>query len=205
MESNKEKVSYCIGLETGKNLRRQFDDIDEKLVLDGLSDGITGVSPKLPQDEVTNLLQMLRQQIEEQQKEFMKRFAEENKRNGEQFLEQNKSKEGVKTLSSGLQYKVLQSGTGPQPTFLDAVSVHYKGTFIDGFEFDSSYKRGQPQVMPVNRIIPGWAEALQKMHVGDKWQLFIPHYLAYGEAGLANAIPPNSTLIFEMELLGIQS
>ncbi len=204
MESNKEKVSYCIGLETGKNLRRQFDDIDEKLVLDGLSDGITGVSPKLPQDEVTNLLQMLRQQIEDQQKEFMKRFAEENKHNGEQFLEQNKSKEGVKTLSSGLQYKVLQSGTGPQPTFLDAVSVHYKGTFIDGFEFDSSYKRGESISFPLNGVIPGWTEGMQQVGEGGMIELEIPSKLGYGERGAGSVIPGGATLHFLVELIAVK-
>jgi FKBP-type peptidyl-prolyl cis-trans isomerase FklB len=204
MESNKEKISYCIGLETGKNLRRQFEEIDQQYLLEGFTDALSGIASKLPQDEVNKFLQLLRQETEGQQKEFLKRLAQENKKSGEEFLDQNRSKDDVRSLPSGLQYKILSTGAGPQPTFLDTVSVHYKATFIDGTEFDSSYKRGKPQVTPLNRVIAGWAEAIQKMHVGDKWQLFIPSYLAYGEVGMGNAIPPNATLIFELELLGIE-
>lgn len=205
MESSKEKVSYCIGLETAKNLKQQFSDMDIPLLLDGFIDGAHGNSPKVPQEEVRNLMTALRRQIEVQQKQFISHVSEENKKAGESFLEMNKQKEGVVTLPSGLQYKVIQKGTGPSPTILDVVTTHYKGSSINGQVFESTYDAGKPATFPVNRVIQGWAEALQKMHVGDKWQLFIPSYLAYGEAGYANAIGPNVTLVFEMELLGINS
>ena len=190
MNTNKEKVSYCIGFDCGKNLRRQFVDMNLHLLLEGFQHAILDSEPKLKQEEIASFLKLLRQQIEEQQKNFLQNVSEENKKDGEAFLAANKEKEGIKLLASGLQYKVLQSGQGPQPTFLDSVTVHYKGSFIDGNEFDNSYSRGQPQVFPLNRVIAGWTEALQKMKVGDRWQLFIPPYLAYGEGGFGNMIPP---------------
>jgi FKBP-type peptidyl-prolyl cis-trans isomerase FklB len=205
MKSTKEKVSYCIGLETGKNLKQQFTDIDMDLLNEGFQDGITNSSPKLSQDEIRSILIALRNQIESQQKQYIAQVAEENKKEGETFLSTNKTKEGVVTLSSGLQYKVMKEGAGEKPTLFDVVSVHYKGHFVDGRVFDSSYERGKPQVFPVNRVIQGWSEALQMMKVGDKWQLFIPHYLAYGEHGFGQEIGPNTTLIFEMELLSINN
>ncbi len=205
MESSKEKVSYCIGFETAKNLKQQFSDMDVQLLLSGFQDGAEGHSPKLPQEEIKNLMIALRRQIEVQQKQFISQVADENKKVGEQFLVENKQKDGIMTLPSGLQYKILSKGTGPSPTILDVVSTHYKGSSINGQVFESTYDAGRPAVFPVNRVIQGWAEALQKMHVGDKWQLFIPSYLAYGEAGFGNVIGPNVTLIFEMELLGINS
>ena len=146
----------------------------------------------------------LRQQIEAQQKQYIAAVSAENKKDGETFLAQNKGKPGVKVLPSGLQYQVISSGTGASPTLVDEVEVHYKGYFIDGREFDSSYARGQPHSFPVNRVIPGWAEVLQLMKVGDKWRVVIPSYLAYGEMGYGPEIGPNTTLIFEMELLKIK-
>ena len=203
MKSTREKVSYCIGLETGKNLKRQFSDMDSGLLKDGFDDGIRENNPKLSQEEVQSIMQALRQQIEQQQRQYFAKVSEQNKTEGETYLEENKQKEGVHVLKSGLQYKVLQSGDGEKPTPVDVVSVHYRGSFINGAIFDSSYERGKPQVFPVNRVIPGWSEALQHMQVGDKWQIVVPHYLAYGEAGFGNEIGPCTTLIFEMELLGI--
>jgi FKBP-type peptidyl-prolyl cis-trans isomerase FklB len=204
MNSTKEKVSYCIGLETGKNLKRQFLDIDYKLLIDGFQDAVNEATPKLKKEEVQSILTMLRQQVEEQQKDFVGKIASENKKVGEAFLEENKTKKGVKTTASGLQYKVITSGKGACPSLLDEVKVHYKGTFIDGKTFDSSYDRGEPARFPLNRVIPGWSEALQLMKVGDKWQIFVPSYLAYGDLGFGNEIGPNATLIFELELLGIE-
>jgi FKBP-type peptidyl-prolyl cis-trans isomerase FklB len=204
MKTTKEKVSYCIGLETGRNLMRQFSDMDVDLLLDGFQDALTQSDPKLQQDEVQSIMQALRQQVEQQQKVFYSKLSEQNKKEGETFLKENKEKEGIVTLASGLQYKVLQEGTGAKPTPVDVVSVHYRGTFLNGQIFDSSYERGKPHSFPVNRVIPGWSEALQLMRVGDKWQIFVPHYLAYGEAGFGNEIGPNTTLVFEMELLGIE-
>lgn len=203
MKSTREKVSYCLGLETGRNLQRQFNDIDAELLRKGFEDAIANNNPKLAQDEIQSIMQALRQQVETQQRQFYAKLSEDNRKEGEEYMEKNKAIEGVMTLKSGLQYKVLNSGTGPKPTPADVVSVHYRGSFIDGQIFDSSYERGKPQVFPLNRVIPGWSEALQHMHVGDKWQIVVPHYLAYGEAGYGNEIGPNTTLVFEMELLGI--
>ena len=203
MKSTREKVSYCIGLETGRNLKRQFSDMDSGLLEKGFEDGIMENNPKLSQEEIQSIMQALRQQIEQQQRQYFAQVSEQNKKEGEDFLEENKKKDGVRVLKSGLQYKVLQNGNGDKPTPVDVVSVHYRGSFINGAIFDSSYERGKPQVFPVNRVIPGWSEALQHMQVGDKWQIVVPHYLAYGEAGFGNEIGPCTTLIFEMELLGI--
>jgi FKBP-type peptidyl-prolyl cis-trans isomerase FklB len=203
MKSTREKVSYCIGLETGKNLKKQFSDMDVSLLQKGFEDGVSDGLPKLTQEEIQSIVQALRQQIEQQQRNHFAKLSEQNRLEGETFLDENKEKEGVKVLKSGLQYKVLHTGTGPKPTPADVVSVHYRGSFINGAIFDSSYERGKPQVFPVNRVIPGWSEALQLMHVGDKWQIVVPHYLAYGEAGFGNEIGPCTTLIFEMELIGI--
>jgi len=203
MKTTKEKVSYCIGLETGRNLQRQFTDIDLELLKKGFNDALFNNNPQLNSEEVQGIMQALRQQIDQQQKQFVSKLSEQNRKEGEAFLTQNREKEGVITLMSGLQYLVLNKGTGPKPSAADAVSVHYRGSFINGKIFDSSYERGKPHAFPINRVIPGWSEALQLMHVGDKWQLFVPHYLAYGEAGFGNEIGPCTTLIFEMELLGI--
>ncbi len=203
MKSTREKVSYCLGLETGRNLQRQFNDMDAELLRKGFEDAIANNNPKLNQDEIQSIMQALRQQVETQQRQFYAKLSEQNRQEGENFLENNKAQEGVVTLKSGLQYKVLSPGSGPKPSPADVVSVHYRGSFINGTIFDSSYERGKPQVFPLNRVIPGWSEALQHMHVGDKWQIVVPHYLAYGEAGFGNEIGPNTTLVFEMELLGI--
>lgn len=203
MNTTKEKVSYCIGLETGKNLKQQFVDLDLKLLVDGVQDAFQEKQLRLTPDEIQSILNSLRAQIETQQREYLAKFAEENKKAGEIFLEQNKEKEGIVTTSSGLQYRVLSEGTGPSPKLFDTVTVHYKGSFIDGRVFDSSYQRGQPNTFPVNRVIPGWVEILQKMKTGDKWEVFIPSYLAYGENGFGDAIGPNSTLVFELDLISI--
>lgn len=203
MKTTKEKVSYCIGLETARNLLRQFTDMDLNLLEEGFKDAISKTSPKLQQEEVQSIMQALKVQVEQQQKQFVVQLSEQNRREGDAFLSENRQKEGIITLNSGLQYKVLSSGMGLKPTPADVVSVHYRGNFIDGRIFDSSYERGKPHTFPVNRVIPGWSEALQLMHVGDKWQIFVPHYLAYGEAGFGDEIGPCTTLIFEMELLGI--
>ncbi len=203
MKSTREKVSYCLGLETGRNLQRQFNDMDVELLRKGFEDAIANNNPKLNQEEIQSIMQALRNQVETQQRQFYAKLSEQNRQEGETYLENNKTQEGVVTLKSGLQYKVITAGTGPKPTPADVVSVHYRGSFINGTIFDSSYERGKPQVFPLNRVIPGWSEALQHMHVGDKWQIVVPHYLAYGEAGFGNEIGPNTTLVFEMELLGI--
>ena len=205
MENTSEKASYCIGLEAGTNIRRQFADVDMKTLSEGFTDGLKGSAPKLKPEEIQNILHAIRAQMEHQQKEMIGKIAQENKVKGEQFFADNKKKPGIVSVASGLQYQVLAQGTGDKPTLFDVVEVHYKGSFINGTVFDSSYDRGQPAVFPVNRIIPGWTEALQLMPVGSKWKLFIPSYLAYGEVGYGNQIPPNAALIFELELLRSKS
>jgi FKBP-type peptidyl-prolyl cis-trans isomerase FklB len=151
--------------------------------------------------------QEVRETVAVFQKEMAARLEElgkKNKKEGETFLTENKKKEGVKTLPSGLQYKVIKAGTGKKPKLADTVTTHYRGTLIDGTEFDSSYKRGQPATFQVSGVIPGWTEALQLMEEGAKWQLFIPSNLAYGERGMAGTIGPNATLLFEIELISVQ-
>lgn len=205
MQTTKEKVSYCIGLKTGNDLGRQFSDIDTERLSQGILDGLLNNEFQLPKEEVQSILGSLRQQMEVQQRDFAAKMSEANKKASEAFLTQNKTKENVITLVSGLQYRVIHSGevTNPRPTLFDAVTIHYRGSFIDGRVFDSSYQRGKPAVLPLNRVIPGWSEILQLMHVGDKWEVFIPSYLAYGEGGMAPVIGPNMALVFEMELIGI--
>lgn len=201
--SNKEKASYCIGLEAGNSIRMQFSDIDVQLLMTGFEDAIKRNRPRVTEKEFGNIMTTLREQIQSQQKAFVSQLAQKNKKQSETFLEENKSKEGIHTLPSGLQYKILEQGNGPLAQLTDAVKVHYKGTFIDGTVFDSSYERGEPAIFPVDRVITGWSEALQIMPLGSKWQIFVPGYLAYGEAGFAPHIEPNKLLIFEMELIEI--
>ncbi len=205
MNSTKEKVSYCIGLETGRNLRHQFADMDMERLNEGLQDALSDSNPKLQQEEIQSIMVALKNQIETQQRQHFSKVAEDNKKRSEAFLNENKSKEGIRALTSGLQYKVLSSGpaSGAHPTPLDFVKIHYRGSFPDGRVFDSSYQRGQPHVFPLNRVIAGWTEVLQLMKVGDKWEVFIPPYLAYGEMGFNQQIGPNMALVFEIELLGI--
>lgn len=205
MDSTKEKVSYCIGLETGRNLRNQFADMDQDCLKDGFMDALSESNPKLQQDEIQSILVALKNQIEAQQRQNFSKIGEENKKQSEQFLNENKGKKGVETLTSGLQYKVLSSGpaSGMHPTPLDFVKIHYRGSFIDGRVFDSSYQRGQPHVFPLNRVIAGWTEILQMMKPGDKWEVYIPPYLAYGQMGFGQEIGPNMALVFEIELIAI--
>ena len=158
----------------------------------------------LSEEEMRTVMTAFQKEMAAKQAEMMKSQGEKNKKEGEAFLAENKKKEGVKTLASGLQYKVIKEGTGKTPKATDKVSTHYQGTLIDGTEFDSSYKRGEPATFPVNGVIPGWTEALQLMKVGSKWQLFVPSKLAYGEKGAGPIIGPNAVLIFTVELLAIK-
>jgi FKBP-type peptidyl-prolyl cis-trans isomerase FklB len=204
-KTQKEKVSYAIGMNIGANLHRQSIEVDPNIVRQGLEDAMTGGKTLLSEDEARTALGELQNDMRKKQQEKMRQLGEANKKEGEAFLTANKAKDGVVTLPSGLQYKVLTSGTGPKPAASDSVVCNYRGTLIDGKEFDSSYKRGQPATFPVGGVIKGWTEALQLMPVGSKWQLFIPSDLAYGERGQGGDIGPNATLIFEVELLSIQS
>ncbi len=203
MESNREKVSYCIGLEAGRNIKGQFKDIDDELLKKGLSDALANKTPSLEREEMETILKSLQQQIQMQQKQYVEKLANKNKEDGESFLEENKENEGVSTLASGLQYKILNAGTGVSPSMHDEVTIHYRGSLIDGTVFDSTYERDEPQKVPLSRLIPGWSEALKMMKVGDKWQLSIPSYLAYGENGFGPHIQPNATLLFDVELIKI--
>jgi FKBP-type peptidyl-prolyl cis-trans isomerase FklB len=188
----------------GKNLKRDGIDVDEALLLKGLRDGISGGKALLSEDEYRATMTALQKDLMEKQAEAAKKVAEKNRKEGEAFLAENKKKEGVVALPSGLQYKVVKAGDGKNPTAKDTVETHYRGTLIDGTEFDSSYKRGQTATFPVGGVIPGWTEALQKMKVGDKWQLFVPPELAYGERGAGREIGPNAALLFEVELIAIK-
>jgi len=165
---------------------------------------LAGGKTLLTQEEAQAALMEVQNELRKKQQEKMQVAGEANKKEGEAFLAANKAKEGIVTLPSGLEYKILKEGTGPKPTASDSVVCNYRGTLINGTEFDSSYKRGQPATFPVNGVIKGWTEALQLMPVGSKWQLFVPSSLAYAERGAGGDIGPNATLIFEVELLSIQ-
>ena len=208
LSSRKDKFSYALGMNIasglGANLKKQNVEVDWSLVAQGLKDGASGGKTRLTEDEAKAVLTEVQNDVRKEQQEKMKEAADKNKTEGQAFLAANKDKEGVKTTASGLQYKVITEGTGPKPTATDTVVCNYKGTLIDGKEFDSSYKRGEPATFPVSGVIKGWTEALQLMPVGSKWQLFIPSDLAYGERGAGAEIGPNSTLIFEVELISIK-
>ncbi|MGA2316546.1 MAG: FKBP-type peptidyl-prolyl cis-trans isomerase [Thermodesulfobacteriota bacterium] len=193
LKNQKDKVSYIIGMNIGNDLKRQSIDISPKILAEGVQQALAGSKPLLTEQE-----------IQETMMAFQKEMMAKQKERGDAFLAENKKKEGVKTLPSGLQYKVIKAGTGKKPKLNDTVMTHYRGTLIDGTEFDSSYKRGQPVSFLVSGVLPGWTEALQLMEEGAKWQLFIPSNLAYGERGAGGIIGPNATLIFEIELISIQ-
>jgi len=200
LKNQKEKISYIIGMDIGNNLKKQSIDIDPNILAKGVKDAFSGSQPLLTEQEIRETTMAFQKEMMAKQEEV----AKKNKKEGEAFLAENKRKEGVKTLPSGLQYKVIKAGSGKKPTLSDTVTTNYRGTLIDGTEFDSSYRRGQPVNFQVNGVIPGWTEALQLMEEGAKWQLFIPSNLAYGERGAGRDIGPNATLIFEIELLSIQ-
>jgi len=204
LKDQKEKISYIIGMDIGMNFKKQSVDIDPDLVARGIKDGVSGAKPLLSEQEAREVMASFEKEMRAKQEAAQKVAGEKNKKQGEAFLAENKKKEGIKTLPSGLQYKVIKAGTGKKPAATDTVTTHYKGTLIDGTEFDSSYKRGKPATFPVGGVIPGWTEALQLMEEGAKWQLFIPPNLAYAERGAGQVIGPHTTLIFEVELISIQ-
>jgi FKBP-type peptidyl-prolyl cis-trans isomerase FklB len=204
LETQQDKASYAIGLSIGKSLKRDEVEVNPKIVLQGLQDALAGGHTLLTDDEVKAAMMALQDDLRKRQEEKRQALIKTNKEQGEAYLAANGKKEGVVTLPSGLQYKVLTAGTGPKPTASDTVVCNYRGTLLDNTEFDSSYKRGEPATFAVNQVIKGWTEALQLMPVGSKWQLFIPADLAYGERGQGPVIAPNATLIFEVELLSIQ-
>ncbi len=203
LKTQKDKLSYAIGMDMGGSLKRNSIDVDVDALVKGLKDSLAGGKMLMTEQEQRETLVAFQKEFQAKQQEKMKALAEKNKKDGEAFLAENKKKKGVKVLPSGLQYKVITEGKGPSPKETDTVTVNYRGTLIDGTEFDSSYKRNEPATFPVKGVIKGWTEALQHMKEGAKWQLFIPADLAYGERGAGNMIGPNSTLIFEVELLKI--
>ncbi len=200
----KDSVSYSIGMNIGRDLKGQSIDVDPNVLAQGIKDMMAGDKTLLTQEQVQSCMMSLQKDVMAKRESKNKELAGKNKKEGDAFLAANKTKDGVKVTSSGLQYKVLKEGTGPKPTATQTVSVNYRGTLIDGTEFDSSIKRGKPAEFPVNGVIKGWTEALQLMPVGSKWELVIPPDLAYGEQGAGSAIGPNAVLIFEVELLAIK-
>ena len=196
----KDKVSYSIGLNVGANFKKQGQELNPDALLAGVKDALSGKTPALNENELKETMEAWSKQMEDKQKVV----GEKNAAHATKFLAENKKKDGVKTTASGLQYKVMKEGGGAQPKETDTVTVNYRGTLINGAEFDSSYKRGQPATFPVNGVIKGWTEALQLMKTGSKYQLFIPADLAYGARAVGPDITPNSALIFEVELLEVK-
>jgi len=201
LESEDAKANYSVGYQIGGDLKRQGVPFDSNAFVAGIRDAVEGGEPRLSEEERRTTLTELRRRIAATEQAGREAAAEKNLAAAKTFLEANRAKEGVTTLPSGLQYKVLKEGTGPKPGATDTVTVHYRGTLIDGTEFDSSYSRNEPASFPVNRVIKGWTEALQLMGEGAKWELYIPPDLAYGERGAGARIPPQSALVFEVELI----
>jgi FKBP-type peptidyl-prolyl cis-trans isomerase FklB len=204
LPTQKDKVSYAIGMNIGKGLHRESIDVDPNIIMQGLKDALAGGKLLMTDEEAQTTMTELQGQVREREAAKRQQESEANKKTGEAFLAANKTKPGVMALPSGLQYKVVKEGTGPKPSATDVVVCNYQGTLIDGKEFDSSYKRGEPAKFPVNGVIRGWTEALQLMPVGSKWELYIPPDLAYGDRGAGDVIGPNQTLVFQVELMSIE-
>ncbi len=201
LETTKDKVSYAIGMNVGRNLKAQGFDVDAAIISQALSTALAGGTPALTEEEARNAIMGYQQELRAKQQEKAKEASAKNREAGVAFLAENAKKDGVKTTPSGLQYKIITEGKGEVPKENHQVSVNYRGTLIDGTEFDSSYKRGEPASFGVTGVIKGWTEALLMMPVGSKWQLFIPADLAYGDRQMGAQITPGSTLIFDIELL----
>ena len=204
LKTKEDKFSYAIGLKMGENFKKQGVAVNAAILSRAIKDAMAGGKTQLTDEEAQAAIMDVQKDVQAKMQEKNKVAAEGNKKTGEAFLAANKSKEGVVTTPSGLQYKIEKAGTGPKPGPNDSVVCNYRGTLIDGKEFDSSYKRGQPATFPVTGVIKGWTEALQLMPVGSKWQLFVPSDLAYGDRGAGADIGPGATLIFEVELMSIE-
>ncbi len=204
LKDMKDKISYSIGLNIGRDFKENGMDIDADVLARGIRDVFAGGELLMTDQEIQETLMAFQQEAVAKQQEKMTAVAAENLKAGEAFLAENGKKEGVVTLPSGLQYKIISEGSGKSPAAEDTVTVNYRGTLVDGTEFDSSYKRGEPATFPVNGVIAGWTEALQLMKEGAKWELYIPSSLAYGERGAGRVIGPGSALVFEVELLKVQ-
>ncbi|QNF31494.1 FKBP-type peptidyl-prolyl cis-trans isomerase [Adhaeribacter swui] len=202
-KNNKEKISYIIGRDMAANFQKQGLEIDPEIFLLGFKEATAGQQSQISPSDAQSAMMELQQLMASRQNAVASRQGEINLKEGEAFLAENKDKAGVVALPSGLQYEVLQEGSGKSPSKNDSVTTHYHGTLLDGTVFDSSYERGEPATFPVNGVIAGWTEALQKMKEGDKWRLYIPSNLAYGTRGAGGDIGPNATLIFDVELLSV--
>lgn len=203
LDTDIKQFSYVIGMDIGNSLKQGKVEVDVPTLQRAIEDTLTGKEPLLKAEQAQQIKQAYFQKMQEKRAEESKVLGEKNQQEGTAFLAENKDKEGVVTTSSGLQYQVINPGDGPKPKETDQVTVNYKGTLLDGTEFDSSYKRGQPATFPVKGVIPGWTEALQLMQVGSTYRLFVPPSLAYGERGAGDKIGPHAVLIFDVELLGI--
>lgn len=200
LDTEEQKIGYTIGYQIGQDLKRSGMPIEVNALSQAIKDVMAGTKPAMTEADMKGAMEALQAKQMKAQAEI----GDKNKKAGSAFLEVNKKKEGVVALPSGIQYKILTKGTGKKPTAKDTVSVNYRGTLIDGKEFDSSYSRGQPATFPVSGVIKGWQDILPMMPVGSKWQIFVPSDLAYAERGAGPEIGPNSTLIFEIELLEIK-
>jgi FKBP-type peptidyl-prolyl cis-trans isomerase FklB len=205
LKDQKAKVSYGIGMNLGTQWKQQEIDVDPDLILRGMKDALAGGPTLMTEADVRQALTAFQTEHRTRMMDKRRQLGEKNRQESEKFLADNKTKAGVITLPNGLQYQVLAEGNGESPRSNDVVTVNYRGTLIDGTEFDSSYKRGQPYTTPANQVIKGWTEALQLMKPGAKWQLFIPSDLAYGERGSGAQIGPNAALIFDVELISFQA
>jgi UDP-GlcNAc:undecaprenyl-phosphate/decaprenyl-phosphate GlcNAc-1-phosphate transferase len=205
LKTQKDKISYAIGLEMGKGVKDQGFDVDPNMLTMGVKEALSGGKSQLSDEDFRAIIANIQEEMKQKQMQAAEEAASDNKKEGEAFLAENTKKEGVVTLPSGLQYKVITAGQGKKPLETDTVLCNYKGTFIDGTEFDSSAQTGKPVAFDLKGILPGFKEALLLMPVGSKWQLFIPSDLAYGEHGAGTVIGPNVTLIFEVELVSIQA
>jgi FKBP-type peptidyl-prolyl cis-trans isomerase FklB len=204
LKTEKDKNSYAFGMNIGRGLRQNSVDIDPAILMRGIKDVLAGGKTLLTDEQAQTTLTAIQNNLRKRQQDMRQQAGDTNKKEGDAFLAENKTKDGVITLPSGLQYKVVKAADGPKPAATDSVVCNYRGTLINGTEFDSSYKRGQPATFPVGQVIKGWTEALQLMPVGSKWELYVPSDLAYGDRGAGANIGPNATLIFEVELLSIQ-
>ena len=203
LKNQNDKISYAIGLDIGSTLKRQMIDVDQSLMTKGIQDGMSGAKPIMNEEQVRQVMSTFQKDMMAKQAAVRKAEGEKNGAEGKKFLEENKKKAGIKTTADGLQYQVIAEGSGNPPKETDTVEVNYRGTLINGTEFDSSYKRGKPAKFPVNRVIKGWTEGLQLMKPGAKYKFYIPPQLAYGERGAGSEIGPESTLVFDVELLGV--
>ena len=201
---DKDKFSYALGMQFGESFKKQSLELDPATFSKAFADAYNGGTLTMSEEDMKAILTVASQEFKKKQMAMAAEKAAQAQKDGEKFLADNKTKEGVVTLPSGLQYKILKAGTGEKPTAADTVSCNYRGTLIDGTEFDASAKHGGPASFPVGQVIPAWTEALQLMAVGSKWQLFVPSQLGYGPQGSGPDIGPNATLIFEVELVSIQ-